>query len=99
MTRSEIPELTEVFQQGIHGELLLDAQVVAPHGGGQVGIPWRRGWLADESCVQRGGRIRRGQTDGRDGGFVGMVVISPRLPVHPVADGACDPDATPVEIA
>ena len=81
---------TEVLEQAVKGKFLLDAQVAAPHGGGEFRVPRRRGRLVD----QPGERLRR-----RHRGFVGLVVVPPRPPVHPVTHRIGDPDAAPVEVA
>jgi hypothetical protein len=39
---------TEVLEQEIERELFLDTDVAAPHGGGELRIPWRRRDFADE---------------------------------------------------
>src|SRR5260370_11863643 len=81
---------TEVLEQDVKGEFLLDAEVAVPHDGGEFRFPWRRGRVADEPSE----RMRR-----RHRGFVGHVVVPLRPPVHPVTHSTRDPDAAPVEVA
>src|SRR5262249_28871478 len=84
---------TEVLEQGVESEFLLDAEVVVPHGGGEFRVPWGRGRLAGEPGERRE-RWRR-----RHRGLVGLVVVPPRSPVHSLMHCLGDPDAAPVEIA
>src|SRR5260370_29650963 len=84
---------TEVLEQAVKGKFLLDAQVAAPHGGGEFRVPRRRGRLAGQTGERRE-RLRR-----RHRGFVGLVVVPPPPPVHPVTHRIGDPDAAPVEVA
>ena len=64
-----------------------------PHGGGEIRVTGRRGWLASKPA-RRGLRARR-----RYCAFVGLAVVPPRSPAHPATHRICDADTTPVEVA
>src|SRR5581483_5861832 len=78
------------LEQGVEREFLLDADAAAPHRRGEFWVPRCRHGLAGKWRK----RMRR-----RRYGFVGQVVIAPRLPAHPVTHRAGDPDTAPVEVA
>jgi hypothetical protein len=44
---------TEVLEQGIEGEFLLDAEIKVPHGGSEFRIPRRRGRVSGEAAKRR----------------------------------------------
>ena len=84
---------TEILEQSIERELFLDTDVAAAHGGGESGSQG----VAAGSPVSPGERRQRMRR--RHRGLVGLVVVSPRPPVHPLPHRAGNPDAAPVEVA
>src|SRR5580704_175083 len=79
----------EVLQERIDDEFLLDAQVVASHRRSELRIPRRLGRLAGERCQWR---ERLCCAERR---LVGVVVVTPRLALYPVAYRTGDTDAAP----
>ena len=91
----------QVREQGIEGKFLLDANIVARHGGRQTRIPGGRDRLAGQPGQPRGGLCSQ---HCRCRGLISVPVVPPRLPMRPslahsLTNRVGDPDTAPVEIA
>src|SRR6476659_3073863 len=91
----------QVREQGVEGKFLLDADIVARHGGRQTRIPGGGDRLAGQPGQPRGGPQSQ---HCRCRGLISVPVVPPRLPVrlslvHSLTNRAGNPDPAPVEIA